>query len=654
MLSDSIKQPKNAQLYFEFIEEKSLLEELESITILNEKIYVNNKNNYYFFNLSDKSYNEYKVYEIFFCYKSSKISHYITVYYNKKNYYICGRNKNINSIEIIFVDFISNNIDINRCYITYKNNKYYSSNKDINDLITRKRINLLNINLSDLELPKDLKSQNINIDNLDEKSYLIIISVSEIIPKVIGIYLNLPVSERKDIEIDKYLKEVTEKVAKVKKYFNYNNNISFEEYQNFKGLENNIFSEYSKDLKESIIIEKNLDPFFDFFRPKLNQKEMQLYDAYSDFLITFPKLKDGNVKMNYFFYWEQYYYSQKAIYNFMKTIPKEIEEEEKIKLKYSACRCLRTMLLNGDGENDENLFYFFDVNSKNTIYNDAKVFNLQFIDSLKETSEIFLFLLQTNSGISVNKLTGKLSARLSMLNHEQVKDHLKMSLPNYIIRVNFKTFFNAISFTETKITFLSEISLLGSFQKKEGLESCKDIYYSKRYLLANLMGHEDFDHIKFSINSFSFKLDQTSEKYLFHYMFEKSKQPLSPIEYYNVNVEKEKNIEIKVTETKNGITFDKGELGIAFNFFLTRGNIKLIDVLRRRKMDFTDIFKSPKLLAKDDLKEYIDLLKKIAENLDDDYISYSISEESQGKYQINCINEPIPTTTPTICKFSFI
>ena len=650
MLNDSIKQPKEAELIFEFIEERSLLEELEFISIQNKKIIINHKDKYYSFHLNDNNINEYKIYEIFFHYKSSKTSNYITVYYDRSNYYICGRNKNGNSIEIIFIDFISNNIDISRCNITYNKSTYFPSNKDISNLRTRKRINLLNINLFDLVLPKDLQSNVININNLKEKSYLIIISVSEITQKVIGIYLNLPSFVKKDILIDEYIEKISQKVEKVKTNFNYNNKISFEEYRKYKNLNQNCLLEYSKDFEESKIIEKNINFYFELFRPNLSQKQIKLYDAYSDFLIAFPKMEYENKTLKYVYYWKQYYYSQRAIENFMKTIPSTVKDEDKIKLKYSACRCLQTMLFNGIGEKKDNLFYFFDVNSKDTIYNDAKIFNLKFIDSLTETSEIFLFFLQIDSGSSLNKLTGKLSARLSMLDHEQIKEHLKSSLPNYIIRINCETFFNAISFTETRITCFNEISLLGNFQDNEELQSNDDFDYNKRYLIANLMGHEDFGHIKFSINC----LDQMTENYYYYYyIFEANKEPLSPIEYYNVNVEKEKNIEIKITEKRNGLNYEKGESGIAFNFFLTRGDNKLINLLRRRKVDFKRIFISPELLAKDDLQEYIDILKLISEKIDADNCPF-ILNESKGRYQINYKDQPIPTTSPTISKFNFI
>lgn len=167
------------------------------------------------------------------------------------------------------------------------------------------------------------------------------------------------------------------------------------------------------------------------------------------------------------------------------------------------------------------------------------------------------------------------------------------------------------------------------------------------------MGHEDFCHIKFSINCFSFKQDQMTENSYHYYPYEINKESFSPIEYYNVNIEKEKNIEIKIKEKRNGLNYEKGESGIAFNFFLTRGNNKLINLLRKRKVDFKKIFISPELLAKDDLKEYIDLLKLISEQIEADNCPF-ILNESKGRYQFNYKEKPIPTTSPTISKFNLI
>ena len=62
---------------------------------------------------------------------------------------------------------------------------------------------------------------------------------------------------------------------------------------------------------------------------------------------------------------------------------------------------------------------------------------------------------------------------------------------------------------------------------------------------------------------------------------------------------------------------------------------------------------SPELLAKDNLQEYIDLLKLISEQIEADNCPF-ILNESNGRYQINYKDQPIPTTSPTISKFNLI
>ena len=97
-------------------------------------------------------------------------------------------------------------------------------------------------------------------------------------------------------------------------------------------------------------------------------------------------------------YYHQYYFSKNSLDEFLQTIPKDIKESDKKKLKYSACRCLRASLKKGDWENLTGLFDFIDFTKKETIYYDANEFNRKFINYLTEKSEIFLFFLQINSG----------------------------------------------------------------------------------------------------------------------------------------------------------------------------------------------------------------------------------------------------------------
>lgn len=655
---DSIKQNKSAKVIIDFITE-SCSENVETISIpgiFEQKIYTNSES--YEFTIKDKSINEFKIYKCFFHYKSGIISHSLTIYYDRINYYLFGREKSKNAVEIIFNDFIEKTIDIKKCYAIYKGKKYYA--KDDKTCITRRYLNFINININELLLPKDLKGNKINQETLNDDSYLICISVSNNEPKTIGIYLNNPPIEKKAMDIKNLIKELYESVEKTKQILNYNKKVSFAEFKKAMLENNKTIINYLEEYNKSDILLKKVEPYFEFFRPTLNEEEMKAFDIYSDYIISFPKLyqlKKPLILQN-FHVWKQYYYSQKVIENFMETIPPNLNEEAKIKLKYTACRCLKFMLLSGYGENHEKLFYFYDLNNQKQIYNDAISFNKKFIESLKESSELFLFFLELNSGSSINKLTGKLSARLSLLSLEQIKNHLKLTIPDYIIRINCSTNFNGITFNETRMTCINEIDLFGKFQSDEELMNDEDDFYNKRYILSNLMGHENFGHVKFSMNFFSFKQDNSLEDNTsINGTYE---EPLSPKEYYNINIDTEKNdnkngntenlIEICEIFIENGKQIEKGESGTAFNFFLTRGNIEYMNLLKNRRVDFTNIFKNPQLLAEDDLTNYLNALKECSKDMEsfkDDNVHISI-----GKYQIMHRNKLIISKDPTIAKFS--
>lgn len=656
---ESIKQNKSAGITIDFIKEPCV-ENVEAISIPSIcKQEISSENDSYNFKIQHRSINEYKLYECFLHYKSSVISHYIPIYYDRENYYIFGKEKNGNSVEIIFSDFIGKDIDINNCYIIYKGNKYYA--KDEKMFTTRRHLNLVNININDLIIPKDLEGNFIDVKLLKDKSYLICISVSNNNQKTIAIYSNIPTIEKKAMDVKTIIKELSDSVLKVKQILNYNNQILFKDFKDNIIKNNNTILKYMEEYQKSDILLKKVAPYFEFFRPELNKDELDAFNIYSDFIISFPKLYQVKTIKNLqnFFIWKQYYYSQKVIENFKKTIPSNLNDDIKIKLKYSACRCLKFMLLNGFGEGHENLFYFHDANNKNQIYNDALSFNKKFIESLKESSELFLFFLELNSGSSINLLTGILTARFSMLNLDQIKKHLNSSIPKYVIRINCSTGFNGITFNETRISCINEIDILGKFQSDEELMNDEDYFFNKRYILSNLMGHENFGHIKTSMNFFSFKND--------FYLINKTNnydnfddEPLSPKEYYNISIflkenanknEKKENL-LEITEVffENGKAIEKGESGTAFNFFLTRGNMKYMNLLKNRKVDFTKIFENPKLLAEDDLTNYLNILKELSEDVE--LIQGDDIHISSGKCQIIHKHKNIISKDPTFAKVS--
>lgn len=659
---NSIKQDKSAQITIDFIKEPCL-ENVGTIsipTIFKQEI--SNEIDSYNLDIQHKSINEYKFYECFLHYKSCVISHYIPIYYERENNYLFGKGKNLNSVEIIFSDFIGKAIDIKKCYIIYKGQKYYAKDEKI--FTTRRHLNLVNININDLIIPKDLEGNAIDMKLLKDKSYLICISVSNNEQKTIAIYSNTPTIEKKVMDVKKIIKELSESVLKVRQLLNYNSQLSFKDFKEVIFNNKYTISEYIEEYKKSDILLKRVAPYFEFFRPELNKDELKAFEIYSDFIISFPKLYQMKKieKLQNFFIWRQYYYSQKVIENFMKTIPSDLKEDIKIKLKYTACRCLKFMLLTGYGECNENLFYFHDVNNKNQIYNDALSFNKKFIECLKESSELFLFFLELNSGSSINILTGVLTARLSMLSLDQIKKHLNLSIPNYVIRINCSTGFNGITFNETRISCINEIDILGKFQSDEELKNDEDFLFNKRYILANLMGHENFGHVKTSMNFFSFKNDFYLKNNInnFDTSDNSDDEPLSPKEYYNISIvseecenkkEKKENL-FEITEVfiENGKAIEKGESGTAFNVFLTRGNMKYMNLLKNRKADFTQIFENPKLLAEDDLTKYLNILKELSEDVE--LIQDEDIHISTGKCHIIHKHKHIISKDPTIAKIS--
>lgn len=337
---------------------------------------------------------------------------------------------------------------------------------------------------------------------------------------------------------------------------------------------------YPKEIQGSVHLEEKIFPFFNFYRPNLTEKELVAFDTYSEFMIAFPNfpnMKRTSKRINSYSFYKQYYHSKKAIENFMDTIPSYVNKEQKILLKYSACRCLRSILSHGFGNDNDNLFYFYDINKPNNIYNDAKKFNEIFIEELKENSEMFLFLLQINSGSFINKLTQDLTARISMLTLDQIKSHLRDSLPNYIIRLKLKVDFPGLTLNELRYTIISEMNLFQSFLDEKELEGYVEEYSNRRLILANLLENERIGKLNNSINIFSFQRDN---KEILIDSYDSEDEPLSPRQYYYIEKEKkEKLIEIVLVSNYIGKEAKKGESGVAFNIFLTRGDERNFNII---------------------------------------------------------------------------
>ena len=212
---EGMKEEVQATLIFLFIE-YSKMEKPNGIEILGMKKLIPKDSTEIEFKFSDFSVKEFKIYNCFISYESGIKESMISVYFNKINYFICG--KGSHSVEIIFCDFIYKQIQDKNCKIEYEG-KSYSSKEDFG-LSTRKRINFINIDIKHLKLPEDLKGNPVTIDAKDNKNFLINISVSNK-PKIIGVFDNSAFIEKKMVIQKELLDEIKMKIKKVKKILNY-------------------------------------------------------------------------------------------------------------------------------------------------------------------------------------------------------------------------------------------------------------------------------------------------------------------------------------------------------------------------------------------------------------------------------------------------
>jgi len=146
----------------------------------------------------------------------------------------------------------------------------------------------------------------------------------------------------------------------VQNVLNYSRDKTYKQYIN-EIDKDNLSSIYVTELRNSIALVEELYHFFDIYRPNLTEEEFRALEAYSEFIITFPNFqsrKRNDEIIASFHFYKQHYYSHKVIENFMKTIPSTLNKTERAYLKYSACCCLRTLLLNDIAISEESLFFF--------------------------------------------------------------------------------------------------------------------------------------------------------------------------------------------------------------------------------------------------------------------------------------------------------
>ena len=217
--------------------------------------------------------NEYKIYDCIFYFINEKVLFTITVYFKRKNYYYCGIEKNQSSIEFIFSDFISNNICPNLCYIEYNKNKI-NVKEEFEDIQTRKRISLININLKKCEIPNiDIKSdKEINqnkFNDLEDGNYLISINIINNEKKTIGIFKNNCIIETV-VNKKEIIKKLEEGVKLGKEIIKYDENNLYQEFM----VNNTINGKEDIELFENNI--KKIENLIDF------DQDIQKYIKYYD------------------------------------------------------------------------------------------------------------------------------------------------------------------------------------------------------------------------------------------------------------------------------------------------------------------------------------------------------------------------------------
>ena len=231
---DSIKTNKNPTLILKFIDEETE-ENPKAFIILDKIIPIEKNKSEYTIIFEDQSLNENKIYECFLQYSSEKLSFYIKINYGQENHYIFGRKKNKSSFEFIFFDFVDKKIDNNRCYIKYNKKKYFAI--DDKNFLTLRNINLVNVDLNNIDFPLTYKNETLSKTVVDDKSFLILISLAEETSKIFGVFQNNPLQEKKTIITANEVCAILEPSLKAAQdVLNYNE-------------KNKTYSEFSKEIK---------------------------------------------------------------------------------------------------------------------------------------------------------------------------------------------------------------------------------------------------------------------------------------------------------------------------------------------------------------------------------------------------------------------
>ena len=291
----------------------------------------------------------------------------------------------------------------------------------------------------------------------------------------------------------------------------------------------------------------------------------------------------------------------KKFINVMEQLEKFIEKCKNLiknditiaKLFLTACLALQDYLeLNVNSGLDKDLIDLIDFKEEGTIYNSAYENNIEFILDLNKESFLYPVFLQFNSGFKKCLYDNKIipSCMISKITLQQIRLDLIRSLDRYGIRIFFKTIYLANTTIKTRITIYNEILAFGKKLNENELLSLNDTNYHKRVSISFLQKHERFSHLKKIFNKNEINYIDSPRGYIdysrnkFHILARKSEP-------------------------------NKGEIGETLEFFLSSGNIQLIDNLYYSKdnsFDFKNLFNVNILLEKTNEK-LVNILRDIPE-----------------------------------------
>ena len=485
-------------IYFEFLDftENSNLPRMVSLTINNtkkeikEKIMIFNET----FPISFNSYIYLNVPLICEFSNKKRVNFILTIYLSKINYFkgFCN-GIFINSIELIKTSIypIENlNFEIELC----KNEKQYfiKGEEEYEKISNRKRINLFNLEfffLKNINFQNKMFSNNI-LTILDDEMNILGVHKKQITPdpfkindidKQYILQLLLPLKQFfDDYSIDKKF-EINEKqfINLSKIILNIKCNL----------FDDNIFNTY---------IQQDLEDIF------FNELDYEIYKLYSLYYLI---LKIINYKNDDIIKIIEY------LVNHLLSFEKECKYiNDKImrqKLFFVASLALSDfpqIYIENDKykeylTKENQLISLIDFDEEN-IYKNANNKNIEFINNLNESSFIFYYLLQFNSGFSRNIWYNHFenSGMISMITLKELKDDLLKCIPKYGIRLFFNN--DNLAFTELYkgITVINEIKLFNHKLNKDELKSESDSNYYKRFIISFLLKHERMAHLKHMIN----------------------------------------------------------------------------------------------------------------------------------------------------------